>query len=238
VTIQIETNEHDVYFCHSCDCSFTYAQPWQGYIFLPSNNEHGFVRDEDGDFLLIGDTKILVGKEGYACHNDDYACLISESDWTHPTCEMWVCSCGNTFAFDNDYCSHHEHSSKEDALSSARACCNDVLEGEKKPDQPAVPEKPVKGGQYVVLTDRPQGANWPKNTVIEIDEVAEKGGAHGYVVAAHAVGEDTRWNCYSTELQKVTAVPEQTKDIELEEMLNEKFKPKTGEKKKVTVIEF
>lgn len=245
MTIQIEGNEHDVYYCHSCDTSFQEPRPWHGYIFLPSENSLGFIRDDDGDFLIPGDTKILVGKPGYACHNDDWACLISESDWTHPTCEQWVCSCGNTFDFDNDCCSHHAYSTSDDALNAARTCCNDVLEGEKKPEAPMPPEKPVVGEQFVVLEDRPQGSAFPKDAVVQIDSVGDSPYKdYGYAVSAHVVGgDDSRWSCYSKYLQKITGTtysvdPAKTKEVELDEMLNDKFKPKTGEKKKVTVIEF
>jgi hypothetical protein len=229
VTIQLETNNHDVYRCHSCDVTFPYIQPYEGFIYLPSNIAIRW--DEDNDFLA--ESKVLVGKPGFACHNEDGSCLIESDGWSKvEDCEMWVCKCGTTYTFDNERCTDHAYSTKDDALEAAKRCCNDVPEGEAPAAPAAADNTPKVDDEYIVMTNRPEGAHWDAGTRVIITEVGGDRGDGSRVLRARAVGEDVQWNCYSTSLKKVE------KEASLDDIIANKFTPKKGADKKVTYIEF
>jgi hypothetical protein len=215
-------NDHDIYRCYSCELTYS-GTPQEGHYFEISSL--GADVDDDNDFFIAGDKKIIVGRPTKACHNDDYPCIIDDSMWCNVICEMLLCDCGATYEFDNDYCTAHGFSTKEDAASAARRCaCQKTTETIKAADKPNV------GDLLVCKEDRAQGSIWKKGVVIKVKEVGTHlNDSEGWVLSAIAEPDSQSqgtWNIYSGSTEPY-----------IDDGLADKFRPKTAEKK-VVHIEF
>lgn len=235
-TIELTDNKHDVYYCNNCDLTFKQPGPMTGYKFLTgSEGVNGrYPRfDDDNDFFLEGETKVIVGKPSYACHNEDYPCFLDEGHWTEPTCEMFECSgCGEQFTFDNDYCSDHSYSSQADAKSAAKRHLQDHHGVSTDAETQPLKSGEVQVGDLVkVNITGVDGCGWYEGDHIKVTEVNEGSPwVRGICVTSQGEHgtEGAAWNIRVTNVTMVSPyVPDDLAD---------KFKPKQAEKK-VTYID-
>lgn len=117
-------------------------------------------RDEDNDVFYEGDRKVLIGRETFCCHNEDYSCFIDEDGWTRIECEGYRCgSCGTEYSWDNNQCTDHMYSYtdkiEKHCEDQARRCC-----GEGKSAEPS-------GSADVGILSAPRAA--PERKVITVE---------------------------------------------------------------------
>lgn len=156
MTNPVRFTVHEKYACKSCDCTFDEPAPMKGYWFDSSSGW----RDEDGDAFFEGDKKILIGKETYCCHNEEYSCFISESDWTEVKCEGYRCSsCGVEYTWDNEHCSEHSFSYNDTIEKHCEAMAAKCCAGQSTAD--------VSPAGSVAILSSPQQA--PAKKVVQVE---------------------------------------------------------------------
>jgi hypothetical protein len=170
---------------------------------------------------------VLVGKPCYGCHNDEYPCFLDEGEWTIPQCEMYVCSCGAEYTFDNDECTDHSYSTETDAKQAAERC----LASHSKSTPTPTSDAPLKygdvkvGDKIRVSETGADGGGWYEGDIVEVTEIHtnERWMRGTCVISANNNTQGAQWNITYGKATMYEAL--------IDDELADKFKPKTAEKK-------
>ena len=244
----VRTTKVHKYICPNCESHWE-GEPTVGWVFPTAS----MTNDEDGT-VFSTDTKVLVGEKIMTCGKleelyDYEICRIPlDADIVWVKCDGWECEgCGMTCFSDNDNCGAHEYGRGGDSNAKAFVAAN--CKCETKPAQPTADgpsknadqtasdgaEAPVAahppvaavGDRVKVTANRAEGTPWDVGTVIIIDEVTlNSSWPGGALYRAHTEGDSQTWQLYAGSTEPY------------DEYLDEKFRPKEGPKKKVTVLDF